>query len=203
MSALTVRGRTPHFAGKSAARNEVSYVGRRPHRRHGQTRQAPIGNVPARSQSIPRARARRELIEWMHQRGCTHALTLATNRTLSIERLRRMFRHFCLELDRICLGRKNVASSSPDQRLLAVAFVEHPDTNIHLHILMRMTGWWPDHALPDAAHQMRVIWDRIIGGAGSTMLVAHADRGWGVYATKDARVLDGDYFLSTDYHPQR
>ena len=48
-----------------------------------------------------------------------------------------------------------------------------------------------------------LIWGSITKGAGSTVLRVIEDEGWGWYSTKEADVRNGDYLLSSDYHPRR
>ncbi len=141
------------------------------------------------------------MITWIAREGCSHALTLATNRSLTVGKITTMFGNLCLDLDRACLGRKNVAGAPSDDRLFAVAFVEHPDTNIHLHVALRLDGWWSDGPYNDVEHTIDAIWKLITGGAGSIRLRPIEDMGWGWYMTKEARLVSGDYLLSSHYHP--
>lgn len=112
-----------------------------------------------------------------------------------------MFGNFCLDLDRACLGLKNVVHVPSADRLFAVAFVEHPNTNIHLHVALRLDGWWQDRSPMLVEDRIGVIWGSITKGAGSTLLREIEDAGWGWYATKEANVLAGDYLLSSSFHP--
>lgn len=153
--------------------------------------------------AFTRKRVRRELIAWAQEKGCSHALTLVTNRSLTISRLQKMFGQLCLELDRVQLRRKNVRNALPDDRLFAIAFVEHPESNIHLHVLLRLTDWWQVAPMDEVAKCINTLWRRIVGESASSHLVSDADPGWGWYSSKDADVLSGDYFLSSDYHPHR
>lgn len=153
--------------------------------------------------AFTRKRIRGELIAWAQEKGCSHALTLVTNRSLTISRLQKMFGQLCLELDRVQLRRKNVGNALPDDRLFAIAFVEHPESNIHLHVLLRLTGWWQVSPMDSVAKCIDTLWRRIVGESASSHLVSDVDPGWGWYSSKDANVLSGDYFLSSDYHPHR
>lgn len=179
--------------------------GARVNRRHHRCRLdgSRASNVALEKPAFTRGRMREEMISWIAREGCSHALTLATNRSLTVEKISAMFGKFCLDLDRACLGRKNVTGAPSGDRVFAVAFVEHPDTNIHLHVAMRLDGWWPDQSQADAGDTIEVIWKRITGGAGSTQLDPIEDAGWGRYMTKKAAIVSGDYLLSRYYHPHR
>lgn len=161
-----------------------------------------IGNVAARPETFTHHRLRRDVIKWMSQEQCSHALTLATNRSLTVPKLTTMFGNFCLELDRACLGKKNVSKVPTADRLFAIAFIEHPNTNIHLHVALRLDGWWPARAPRKVDERIGEIWGSITCGAGSTLLRSIEDEGWGWYCTKEANVRKGEYLLSVDYHPK-
>lgn len=145
-------------------------------------------------------RLRRETVSWMMRDGCTHAVTLNVNRALSVANLTRMFGNFCLDVDRRCLGRKNVSLVPSKDRLFGFAFWEHPHSNIHLHGAFRLDGWWrpqaPMHLTLDR------IWLKITGGSGSTLLTPIRDSGWARYITKAANLRNGNFLLTADYHPR-
>lgn len=150
-----------------------------------------------------RKQMREQLIVWMEQQGCSHALTLNVNRQLSPPKLKKLFGRFCLELDRMRYQRKNVNGIRPRFRLFAIAFVEHESTNIHLHVAVRIDGWWDTTRPADLSAKIELIWRGVTGGSGTTMLREIRDRGWGYYITKGADLRSGQYFLANDYHPNR
>lgn len=159
-------------------------------------------NETASLAAFSRNRLRNDMVRWLSDQGCSHALTLVANRSLTVGNLARMFGEFCLDLDRLCLGRKNVGNRPLSDRLFAVAFVEHPDTNIHLHVALRLDGWWQDQPPLPMERHIEVLWKRVTGGAGNTLLRQIDDDGWGYYITKEADLLAGDFFMSSDYHPR-
>ena len=167
------------------------------------TQKRSASNVTTLPSAFTRRRMRGELVRWLSREGCSHALSLVTNRSLTIPKLTTMFGDFCLELDRACFGKKNVGALPSADRLFAVAFIEHPNTNIHLHALLRLDGWWQTRSPVGVDDRIGLIWGSITGGAGSTVLRAIEDEGWGWYSTKEADVRNGDYLLSSDYHPRR
>jgi hypothetical protein len=113
-----------------------------------------------------------------------------------------MFGEFCLDLDRECLGAKNVGNRPSGDRLFALGFIEHPETNIHIHAALRLDGWWPTDAGVPVARHIERIWKKVTRGSGDAVLREVADNGWGLYMMKKARLIEGDFLLSTDYHPK-
>ena len=82
-------------------------------------------------------------IDWIPNLGFSHALTLNPNRDVTEQKLKKMFRAFCLEADRHCYGLKSVHKLSPNDRFLAFAFTEHLASNAHIHAICRFDGWLP------------------------------------------------------------
>jgi len=158
-------------------------------------------NVASSGNPFSRGRMRSALADWMVNTNCSHALTLATNRCGSVSNITRMFGDFCFDLDRACFGKKNVGKIPRGDRLFAIAFIEHPESNIHLHVGLRLDGWWRDKTGRDIADCVNAIWTKISGGSGSTYLRELEDIGWGWYITKEARVERGEYLLAASYHP--
>lgn len=159
-----------------------------------------INTTPAHIDPFNRHRMRREVIRWIAREQCSHALTLNADRDLSANKIVRMFGSFCLDVDRACLGRKNVSLVPREQRLVGFAFWEHPETNIHLHAALRLDGWWRSECPPDLAIDR--IWLRITGGSGSTLLKPMIDEGWISYITKAVDARQGRFAITADYHPQ-
>lgn len=163
--------------------------------------QSPTGDAVAGPFS--RYRMRTELVSWLSSERCSHALTLNVNRSLSAHNMSIMFGNLCLDLDRICLGRKNAHRSPSGERLFAVGTIEHPETNIHVHAALRLDGWWRDPSPMHLEYQVRSIWAAITKGSGSIRLEPTRGQGWGAYITKAIHAGDGEYLLSHDYHSMR
>jgi len=147
-------------------------------------------------------RMRNELLDWLRRERCSHALTLVTNRAVTVANIKRMFGEFCLDLDRECLGVKNVGNKPSGDRLFALGFIEHPETNIHIHAALRLDAWWPTHAGVPVARHIERIWKKVTRGSGDAVLREVTDDGWGLYMMKKARLIEGAFLLSTDYHPK-
>lgn len=164
--------------------------------------QAAQGNVPFEPTAFRRPRLRQSLVAWMTQMGCSHAVTLNTNRALTITKLTRMFGEFCLELDRACLGRRNVHLVPAGDRLQGIAFIEHPESNIHLHAALRFACWWPDDRMDELRVVIYRLWSKVLGESGSIDLKPLRDDGWSYYISKAWNFTRDDYLLPSDYHPR-
>lgn len=161
-------------------------------------------NVVSMPSSFTSYRIRYSLIRWLVDERCTHALTLNVNRDITFPKLSKMFGEFCLEVDRLRNAKKRVAVLPASDRVFAVAFPEHMTTNPHLHLAMRLDGWWRGPVDAGAEKKLWRAWRRITSGAGSMRLDVMDDPfGWGQYVTKDFAATGGQYLLSHDYHHGR
>ncbi|WP_219895079.1 hypothetical protein [Aquisediminimonas profunda] len=141
-------------------------------------------------------------IDWIANLGCSHALTLNPNRDVTEEKLKKMFRAFCLEVDRYCFGRKTVHKLAPDDRFLAFAFTEHLNSNPHIHAVCRLDGWLPAALSLDDQAAFAACWKKITRGPGSLWFEGCFDTaGWIEYITKEFYRPDHQYILSTGFHP--
>jgi hypothetical protein len=130
-----------------------------------------------------------------------HALTLNTDRELSAQRMGSIFSTFCLNVDRTIHGRKNVHAIQSCDRLQAIAFPEHLNSNAHLHVAADLTPYlvrFP--GVHSATNWLAHLWRRSSRNAGSIYFAAVCDHGWGEYITKAIRSSDPTYYLSIDFH---
>jgi hypothetical protein len=74
--------------------------------------------------------------EWLATQDFEWCVTLNYNRPTTQQKVRKGFRHWLACIDNAYLGRN--WSRCGDDRAFAVAVVEHPHSNIHLHMLLRM-----------------------------------------------------------------
>ena len=166
--------------------------------------------IPVRNQTSllsPLAREREGLIDWIIQMNCTHAITLNTNRDLSVDNVRKMFGQFCKRVDEYRFGGTHVSRKESLFRFTAIAFVEHPDSNPHLHVAARLDRMWLGHEFrPRDQRQLDWAWRAIVQGSGSTFFEEMGSKGpaegWGRYATKVYKP-GAEYFHSHDFHPDR
>lgn len=150
-------------------------------------------------------RAVREgILDWLPSLDLPHALTLNTDRALSLTRLGSIFSQACLEIDRVTHGRKNVQSLPSHERFLAIAFPEHLETNAHLHALCNLSSYMNRFPGQSAAvDYLEHAWRRSTRGAGSIHLEDVRSPGFARYALKGVLTADSPYFLSSDFHSQR
>lgn len=130
-------------------------------------------------------------------------MTLNINRHVSRENSKKMFGNFCFEVDRTLLGHKNVQRVPNEHRLFGIAFVEHVETNIHLHAAVRPEGWQDWVGEIPISKILTAAWSRVTKGSGTIYIEPIRDSGWIYYMTKEAGCKDGEYILANDFHPNR
>lgn len=145
---------------------------------------------------------RREFPHWIGEMGMSHAITLNPNRPLTYRNLRKLYGTFCHEMDRQFLKRHAVYKCPSEERFLAIAFPEHLQSNAHLHLAARLTGWLPNFPNSADLSEIDKIWQAVTKHAGTTFISdLHNFRGWAWYITKEIGRPDHDYMLSMDFHP--
>ena len=142
---------------------------------------------------------RRALTRWITEDGYTHAITLNTDRELSLRRMEDIFSTFCHVFDKRVHRIRNMQRFPSELRLRAVVFPEHLTTNAHLHGLADL-GSALNVLKSDGRlkQEMHCAWKTATRGSGSVDLGANPDRGWSAYSTKD---YDGTYMLAAGFHP--
>ncbi|MDN4631961.1 hypothetical protein QCD71_10585 [Sphingomonas sp. PsM26] len=155
----------------------------------------------------PLVRQRTAIVDWISEMECSHAVTLNVNRSVSMDNIRKMFGQFCKRVDEYRFGRTHVPRIISIFRFTAIAFVEHPNSNIHLHVAARLDRKWLGYAFgPREERALDYAWRNIVQGSGSTCIKEMGSKGpaagWGRYATKDYR-SGAEYFHSHDFHPDR
>jgi len=147
-------------------------------------------------------RLRRELINWQADQGFTHFITLAINRPVPVDRARKMFGSFCLEVDRYFHNRRNVQKLSSSARFNAFATIEHENSNIHLHALAKLEGWIAKSFDEMDEDILSDIWEECTNGSGDLDCQRIGSiNGVLYYITKEHVFKDPDYILSSDFHP--
>jgi len=147
-------------------------------------------------------RIRAGLIDFMSSQPFTHALTLNTDRQLSISQLKGIFGTFCAKIDRATHGIKRVTNIPRNERLNAFVVPEHLSTNAHLHgmaDLARLRAVCRDEAELDPT--LYRLWRQSTRGAGSVHVTSLYSMDFGDYSLKDAWSTDVTYFLAADFHP--
>lgn len=148
-------------------------------------------------------RIRAGLTDFMASQPYTHALTLNTDREMSVETLRSIFGTFCVKIDRFVHGIQRVRQLPASDRLNAIAFPEHLSTNAHLHGMADLsrlrTACRNEGDLAKVVHR---IWRQSTRGAGSVDVTPLYSFGFGSYATKEVTSADASYFLAADFYPR-
>lgn len=149
-----------------------------------------------------RATVRREAyVEWMCSPEFTHAVTLAPNRDISTDLLRRMFGRFCIEVDQYMIGIRNVRTRYSSERLNMIAMPEKLGVNPHLHGVANFSRDFWQHRLNKRWEiELPLIWKRSSRGAGEMVLEPIQGSGFAWYSTKEALRRDHDFFHSWDFH---
>ena len=146
---------------------------------------------------------RRAAIDWASETRYTHAITLNPNRKeLSLENLRQMFGQFCLGVDRMMTGKRRASNLYSYERFDAIAFPEHIESNIHLHVAANFAPrYWGARQIGDAEYEeLDRIWTAVTAGSGSTDIQLARDAGWAKYSAKEMYRVDHEYFLTSDFH---
>lgn len=142
---------------------------------------------------------RAAIVEWMTKGGFSHALTLNTERALSLARLEDIFSNFCHRYDKAVLGR-NLKRADKSNRLRAIAFPEKLSANAHLHAVADLGPAIAILGSEEQAIQLAAkCWREATRGSGSLWPEPEPDRGWNRYITK---CYDGTLLLAADYWPQ-
>lgn len=148
-------------------------------------------------------RMRRANVEWLSKVDFSHAITLNINRRISVAVAEQLFKRFCYEVDRYKFGKREVSKLTSESRFFAVASIEHPNTNIHLHVAANLTGWLTERVSPTDVRELHKIWGGCTMGAGSIEIKEiHDRRGWLFYMTKECFYRPLDLIFASDFHPK-
>jgi hypothetical protein len=147
-------------------------------------------------------RLKSAVFDWCKDCEYSHAITFAFNRQLSLRNATNIFGQFCLELDRYRFDTQNVSVEHPWDRFQAHAFVEHLDTNIHIHAAAKLDPWLPTPF--DDVHEamLQRIWKKATRSTGDLKIEPIDDLfGWMHYISKEWRSGEPKLILPGDFHP--
>ena len=143
---------------------------------------------------------RAALVDWAAKNNFTHAITLNTDRELTLPRIKSICSTFCHLLDKRVHGRGDMRSFPLDLRLRGIFFPENLSTNGHLHGAVDLSAAISiignDGRLE---REVRFAWKKATRGSGSALLKPEPDSGWFWYCTKQGHE---DFFFAADFHPQ-
>ncbi|MHA6719686.1 hypothetical protein ACX40Y_09550 [Sphingomonas sp. RS6] len=160
---------------------------------------------PAKRQSNPLL-TREDMINWLSDSRFTHALTLNFNRVdCSLRTARKLFGIFCRDVDRMMLGRRRVERLHTCERFEAIAFPEHLESNLHLHVVANFARrYWGGRSITEEQlAELAPIWRRVTRGSGTSEIKLARDAGWARYVTKEMHRPGHEYILSADFHSDR
>jgi hypothetical protein len=147
-----------------------------------------------------RVQIRQGWIDLVKERDWDEYVTLNFNHSWSPIGARKKFSLFCQRLDRFLLGRgyrKRV-----DKRTYVIAFLEHPNSNIHLHCLVRLRhGWRPRRR--HLKRKMKRIWKKLVPSGTADVRRVRDAEGAARYSTKEFRfdeiILSSEFWPTGDY----
>lgn len=139
---------------------------------------------------------------WLSTQELDWWVTLNFNRSKTLLGVRNQFRHWLGCLDSEHLGR-NWSKRGIDERTFAFAVVEHPQTNVHLHALLRMPK--PARALrrPYQSESMINHWRKIEPAGSCCEEWVEEIEGVARYMCKELPFpghLENCIMMSTDFH---
>lgn len=149
-----------------------------------------------------RTRIRSGLVEWLQSGQFSHAITLNFNRgDFPLNSQERLFKIFCMEMDRLKKGGGKVHRLPTQERFHAIALPEKPQSNAHLHVAADL-AFADERIMTDRDIDQAVgrIWKKLTRGSGSSRTVRIRDGGWAWYMTKEAVRHDNVYFIAATYH---
>lgn len=147
-------------------------------------------------------KVKKALVDWQSQEDLSHDMTFAFNRPVSVARATKIFGQFCMEIDRLKFRRHDVTRLPREARFKAIAFIEHPETNIHIHAAAKLTGWWPQELTQSDLDIFAMLWRECTWGSGDLLCRELVNcRGWLEYSTKNFVKNGGVYILSSHFHP--
>lgn len=147
---------------------------------------------------------REGLVEFIRASDYSHALTLNTDRELTLPRLRSIFSNLCMNVDRRIHDRQRMSLIPPSMRFKAIAFPEHLNTNAHLHVSADLRPLESKFPLGIGLLSfLEDAWLKATRGAGSVHMQPITSDTWAWYQTKEAQTSDPTYFLAADFHSHR
>lgn len=162
---------------------------------------SPSHNKPTPNVYSPR-RLRSAFVDWQSAGEWSHAITLNINRPVSVFRARSMVGLFCSRMDRYRFGVKNVRALPSAERFSAVAIIEHPDTNIHVHMAARLDSWLQAPVTDKDVRNFEKMWQQCTRGSGKLYFEQAFDpKGWLFYMTKGLHNDSMDWMFASDFHP--
>lgn len=161
----------------------------------------PVNIEPSSSSPLAPGLLRAQRLRFLTDQRPTHALTLAFNTTVPPRTVRAVLDDLHAHMDRALFGRRFNAKPL-DRRTWFAAFVEHPDTNTHAHLLVRVTEDRHDAFEALFPGDRGAFWCRWAARGTHVLRRIFDAEGWADYSTKHLRP-DGDWITSDEFVPAR
>lgn len=147
-------------------------------------------------------RLRSAFVDWQSAGGWSHAITLNINRQVSVRRATSMISLFCQRMDQYRFGRRDVTKLPSEDRFSAVAIIEHPESNIHVHMAAKLDSWLRAPLCDSDKRQFEKMWKQCTRGSGTLYFDETYDpKGWLFYITKGFHNQPMNWMLASDFHP--
>ena len=148
-------------------------------------------------------RIRAAFVDWQSAGGWSHAITLNINRRgVSVRGAKSMISLFCRRVDQYRFKRRDVNKILSDDRFSAVALIEHPESNIHVHMAAKLDSWLEAPLSDTDKLHFEELWRQCTRGSGTLFFKEISNpRGWLTYITKDFHKTMS-WMLASDFHPR-
>jgi hypothetical protein len=122
----------------------------------------------------------------------THFVTLAFNRSTTIDAARSKLRAFQARMDHALLGRNWL--KRPAERTTYIAVIEHASSNLHLHVAFVVGDAHAAHFFQIAS----AIWVKLVVSGSVVVKPIYDAEGLGSYMAKEITPVTGDWLLTSD-----
>ena len=149
-----------------------------------------------------RWRYRQEWEQWLAKQDFGLFVTLNFNRDTKPAGARRMLSRFLARLDRRFLGRRWCEKGW--KRTLGMAVLENQETNLHIHLAMRLPASAAALSFSEQQLYLESTWNQLVAGGQCHVQAVHDRVGVAQYMAKQLtrRGYIGTYILFTEFHNQ-
>lgn len=109
---------------------------------------------------------------------------------------------FCQRVDQYRFQRRDVTKLPSEDRFSAVAIIEHPESNIHVHLAAKLDGWLHAPLSDSDKRYFEKMWKQCTKGSGTLYFEETYDpKGWLFYITKGFHNQPMHWMMASDFHP--
>jgi len=163
--------------------------------------------IPIQVDTVHQRRWKADLVDWLHDFGFTHAVTLSWNRTVTMGRARADIGHLLRRCDRALIGPKFNKMPSGERTQAVFAFEGTGHDHYHVHSLWRapQRKWFELGKLFGV--ERGGIWNDIVETGSSAVDPIHHGRNDEIfgYVLKEQHRFSDDRLLvwADEFHPVR